>query len=208
MVEEESRGKPLSDVMSFRVIFPVCVIVVDRGVAVPVFFTSIPFRNVKLYHIQVFSSTSKFLPNRHFSSYRTLRLNTNIMNIKTPIKMLYVSKTNSMVSFVLNVEIISNIQEIPMTVKSFKFIMNLKYKICLARIYLNWKIFGFIYCIVWGVKNKTKMCPKNVWGTIHEHCPWYNELSSFCWCTRFVDSTLHSMNFIFYTTATNGRHDK
>lgn len=40
--------------------------------------------------------------------------------------MLYVSKTIWMISFVLNVEISSRTQEVPMTVNSFKFIFNLQ----------------------------------------------------------------------------------
>lgn len=42
--------------------------------------------------------------------------------------MLYVSKTIWMISFVLNVEISSRTQEVPMTVNSFKFIFNLQFK--------------------------------------------------------------------------------
>lgn len=48
------------------------------------------------------------------------------MKINTPMNMLYVSKMYSTVSFVLNVEIISNIQEMPMTVNNFKFMISLK----------------------------------------------------------------------------------
>lgn len=53
VLDELSKGRLLSEVpvMSFMEIFPVCVIVVDLGVPVPVFFTSKP---LKKQHIIIF----------------------------------------------------------------------------------------------------------------------------------------------------------
>lgn len=47
VLDEASKGRLLSEVhvMSFMLIFPVCVIVVDLGVPIPVFFASKPLWN-------------------------------------------------------------------------------------------------------------------------------------------------------------------
>lgn len=94
-----------------------------RAMATMAFILRIFRYKVKIPYVTLRLSID--LPIRYLSSCKTFRLNTKIIKMKTPRNMLYTSRTASTVEFVLNVEIISNTQEIPMTVSNFKFIVSL-----------------------------------------------------------------------------------